>query len=82
MAVRATTSACTVAMVRSLLPRPKAAWKSRAGVVVTTAVPLLNQAPAGGSTATLPPPAVEALNVGRMTISTRWDCTTRVKSAL
>lgn len=37
----ATPSAGMVAMVRSLLPRPKAAWKFCAGVAVTTAVPLL-----------------------------------------
>ena len=53
-----------------------------AGVAVTTAVPLLNHAPAGGSTATLPPPAIVALKVGRMMISTGPDCTACVKAAL
>jgi len=37
--------------------------------------------PAGGSTAPLPPPAVAAINIGRMTISTKSDCTACVKSA-
>ena len=49
--------------------------------VSRTAIPWGYNA-AAGSTATLPPPAVAALNVGRMTISTGSDGTACVKSAL